>query len=210
MACNDDLGHEVVAACKLAGLSVPDDVAVVGVDNDEVVCGLSDPPLSSVDMNFERGGYEAAYVLDGLMRRKITNTSRIIVGTRHVVARRSTSILAVEDEKLAKALRFLRDHTFENLSVQDVARASGISRRALERRFRDSLGRSVLQEIRRVRVDQIARLLIDTDMTISQIGEQLKFADVQHIARYFRMAKKMSPLAYRKLHARKPASAVVA
>ncbi len=209
MVCNDDLGHEVIAACKLAGLSVPDDVAVVGVDNDEVVCGLSDPPLSSVGMNFERAGYEAAYVLDGLMRRKNGSPSHIIVEATHVFARRSTSLLAVEDGNLAKALRFLRDHSSGNISVQDVARASGISRRALERRFRDSLGRSVLQEIRRVRVDQIARLLIDTDMTINQIGEQLKFIDVQHIARYFRMAKKMSPLAYRKLHAHKPASAPV-
>jgi LacI family transcriptional regulator len=205
MACNDDLGHEVIAAAKLAGLSVPDDVAVIGVDNDEVVCGLTDPPLSSIAVNFERAGYEAAHVLSGLMR-GVAAPSRIIVNPTHVVPRRSTSLLAVEDTYLAKALRFIRDRVEESPSVETVARAAGISRRALEKRFRDSLGRSVLEEIRRVRTDQIARLLVETDLPVAQIAEQLGFADVQHIARYFRSAKAMSPLAYRKLHGRKHAT----
>jgi len=202
MACNDDLGHEVIAAAKLANLSVPDDVAVIGVDNDEVVCGLTDPPLSSVAVNFERAGYEAAHVLAALMRGG-TTPSRIVVSPTHVVPRRSTSLLAVEDPNLAKALRFIRDRVLESPSVEAVAMAAGISRRALEKRFRDSLGRSVLDEIRRVRTDQIARLLLETELPVAQIAEQLGFADVQHIARYFRSAKSMSPLAYRKLHGRK-------
>lgn len=105
----------------------------------------------------------------------------------------------MEDENLAKALRFLRNQTSGNLSVQDVAQAIGISRRALESRFQNSLGRSVLDEIRRARVDQIARLPVDTDLAISQIAEQLKFNDVQHITRYSRMAKDVSPLEYRKI-----------
>ena len=202
MACNDDLGHEVIAAAKLAGLSVPDDVAVIGVDNDEVVCGLTDPPLSSVAVNFERAGYEAAHVLAGLMKREAA-PSRIIVSPTHVVPRRSTSLLAVEDAHLARALRFIRDRVEESPSVEAVARAAAISRRALEKRFRDSLGRSVLDEIRRVRTDQIARLLVETDLPVAQIAERLGFTDVQHVARYFRSAKAMSPLAYRKLHGRK-------
>ena len=199
MACNDDLGHEVIAAAKLAGLSVPDDVAVIGVDNDEVVCGLTDPPLSSIAVNFERAGYEAAHVLAGLMRREAA-PSRIIVSPTHIVARRSTSLLAVEDQHLAKALRYIRDRVQESPSVEAVARAGGISRRALEKRFRDSLGRSVLDEIRRVRTDQIARLLVETELPVAEIAERLGFADAQHIARYFRSAKAISPLAYRKAH----------
>lgn len=202
MACNDDLGHEVIAAAKLAGLSVPDDVAVIGVDNDELVCGLTDPPLSSVAVNFEHAGFEAAHVLAGLMK-KSGAASRIIVNPTHVVPRRSTSLLAVEDVGLARALRFIRDRVQESPSVEAVARASGISRRALEKRFRDSLGRSVLDEIRRVRTDQIARLLVETEMPVAQIADRLGFADAQHIARYFRSAKAVSPLAYRKTHGRR-------
>jgi LacI family transcriptional regulator len=188
----------------LSNLSVPDDVAVIGVDNDEVVCGLTDPPLSSVAVNFERAGYEAAHVLAGLMRGE-TAPSRIVVSPTHIVPRRSTSLLAVGDPNLAKALRFIRDRAQESPSVEAVARAAGISRRAMEKRFRDSLGRSVLDEIRRVRTDQIARLLVETELPVAQIAERLGFADVQHIARYFRSAKAMSPVAFRKQHGRQSA-----
>jgi LacI family transcriptional regulator len=198
MACNDDLGHEVIAACKLAGFDVPDDVAVVGADNDEVVCGLADPPLSSVAINFERAGYEAAEALTRLMGEGRQPNMRIQVRATHVVPRRSTDTLAVDDPSLAKALRFIRDRAHGGVSVGEVAQASGVSRRALEKRFRGLLGRSVLHEIRRLRADQIARLLVETDLPVAEIANRLGFADVQHVARYFRAAKQVSPLAYRK------------
>jgi LacI family transcriptional regulator len=204
MACNDDLGQEVIEACKLAGLAVPDDVAVMGVDNDEVVCGLSNPPLSSIAVGFERAGYEAAHVLAALMRnRRRRAQSRIIVPATHVVPRRSTSILAVEDGCLAKALRVVRERVQDGVSVGEIARAAGISRRALEKRFRSLLGHSVLDEIRRVRTDHIARMLVETELPVAEIAAQLGFADVQHVARYFRSAKEMTPLSYRKAFGRK-------
>lgn len=198
MACNDDCSRLVMEACKLAGLAVPDDVGVVGADNDEVVCGLADPPMSSVAINFERAGYEAAHALHGLMRRKRAVPRKITVAASHVVARRSTDFVAAEEVHLAKALRFIRDRARGPLAVDEVARAAGLSRRALEKRFRQLLGRSVLEEIRRARTDQIARLLVETDMPVAQIADLLGFVDVQHVARYFRSAKKMSPIAYRK------------
>jgi LacI family transcriptional regulator len=206
MACNDDLGQEVIEAGKLVGLSVPDDMAVLGADNDEIVCGLSDPPLSSVAINFERAGYEAAQVLDRLMNGAKRKTVRILVPATHVVPRRSTDIVAVEDENLAKALHFIRDHAAAGLSVTDVARAAGLSRRSLEQRFRTVLGHSVLQEIRRLRVDHIARLLVDTELSVAEIADSLGFTDVQHISRYFRKAKTLSPLRYRKTYGRKASS----
>jgi len=104
MACNDDLGKEVIEACKLAGLAVPDDIAVVGVDNDELVCGFSDPPMSSVAVNFEHAGYEAASVLDRLMRGMKRVPFRIVVRASRVVPRRSTDIVAVEDSLSGKGV----------------------------------------------------------------------------------------------------------
>ncbi|MCX7868275.1 MAG: AraC family transcriptional regulator, partial [Limisphaera sp.] len=115
-----------------------------------------------------------------------------------------TDILAVDDPALARALQFIRDHAREPFLVDDVARAAGISRRALEKRFRRLLGRSVLHEIRRVRTDQIARMLVETDLPVAEIAQRLGFTDVQHVARYFRAAKGMSPLAWRKLHGGRP------
>jgi len=205
MACNDDLGKEVVEACHQAGLRVPDDAAIIGADNDEVVCGLSNPPLSSVAVNFERGGYEAADVLDRLMRGDRRVPSLIMVRASHVVPRQSTDILALEDAGLAKALRFIRDHARSGATVEATARAAGLSRRVLEKRFREYLKHSALEEIRRVRTDQIARMLVETELPVSQIAETLGFEDVQHVARYFRAGKGLSPLAYRKTHGRKHA-----
>jgi LacI family transcriptional regulator len=193
MACNDDLGKEVVEACRQAGLHVPDDAAIIGADNDEVVCGLSNPPLSSVAINFERAGYEAAGVLDQLMRGARRVTSRIVVHASHVVPRQ------------AKALGFIRDHARSGLTVAAVARAAGLSRRVLEKRFRAFLKHSALEEIRRVRTDQIARMLVETELPVGQVAETLGFEDVQHVARYFRAGKGISPLAYRKMHGRKHA-----
>ena len=200
MACNDDCGQRVMELCRLAGLAVPDEVGVIGADNDEVVCGLMDPPMSSVAINFERAGYEAASALHGLMRGETGVPTRILAAATHIAARRSTDFVAAEEPHLRKALVFIRDHARAAMSVDEVALASGLSRRSLEKAFRKVLGRSILEEIRRARTDQIARLLVESDLSVAQIGERLEFADVQHVARYFRAAKQLSPMAYRKAY----------
>jgi len=206
MACNDDCAVQVVEACKLAGLAVPDVVGIVGADNDEVVCGLAEPPLTSVAMNFERAGYEAAEALDKLMRRSRPQSIRISVPATHLVARRSTDVVAVEDQRLAKALRFIRNNVNRPTSVDDVARGAGASRRVLERRFREGLGRSVLHEIRRVRANEIARLLVETNWPVGRIADALGFEDDRHFSRYFYSIKNLSPIAFRKKYGAQPAS----
>ena len=200
MSCNDDCGQRVMEVCKLTGLMVPDQVGLIGADNDEVVCGLTDPPMSSIAINFERAGYEAASALDGLMQQSRIVFPRITAVASHVAARRSTDFVAVEEPHLTKALRLIRDRARSGVTVDEVARSSGLSRRTLEKRFRKLLGRSVLDEIRRVRTDQIAQLLVETDLPVAQIADLLGFADTQHIARYFRAGKHTSPLAYRKAY----------
>jgi len=197
MACNDDIGVQIMEACKLAELPVPDSVGVIGADNDELVCGLADPAMSSVALNFERAGYESAQALDHLMRHARV-APQIIVQATHIVARRSTDVVAVSDIAVARAMRFIRDHTKGPMTVSDVAKISGLSRRVLERRFRREFNSSIQAGIRRVRTDQIARLLVETHMPISEIAESLGFPDVQHFARYFRPSKQASPLAYRR------------
>jgi LacI family transcriptional regulator len=198
LACNDDCGAQIVEACKFAGLNVPDEVGVIGVDNDEIVCGLSDPSLSSISVNFERAGYEAAEALCRLMEKKTPAATRISVPATHLVARRSTDVTAVPDSGLARALNYIRDHARHPCSVDDVAREAGISRRALERRFRQHMGVSVLEEIRRVRANEIARLLLETNWSVAQIAHTLEFSDERHVARYFSSVHQMSPLAFRK------------
>lgn len=207
MACNDDVAHHLVEACKTARLHVPDQVGIIGVDNDELVCELSSPTISSVAINFERAGYESARLLDGWMRRgHLSRPARIMAAATRVVPRLSTDILAVEDAQLLKALRFIRDHARENISVANVVRAAGLSRRALENRFRLQLGRSILREIRRIRVDLIAQMLMETDLPVADIAWALGYGNVQHIARYFRREKNLSLVAFRKRHGPPPAA----
>lgn len=198
MACNDDRGEQVIEACKSAGILVPDEIAVIGADNDDLVCDLSDPPMSSVGIGFERAGYEAAEALDRLMRRRSVPNRRILVHATQVVTRRSTDIVAAEDSGVATALRYIRDHSNENISVPDVARAAGLSRRVLEKRFRHLLRRSALEEIRRVRAEKIGRLLVETTQPVAEIALNLGFGSPDHVARYFSKATGLTPLKYRR------------
>lgn len=199
MAANDDRAYEVAAACKEAGLEVPNQVGIVGVDNDELVCGFSDPPLSSVAVGFERAGYEAAEALDGMMRKRKRRARTIIASANHVVVRRSTDFTATADPGLAKALQFIRGNALQGmLSVADVAQAAGLSRRTLERRFRDATGMSLHLYISELRVERVCQLLVETSMPVAEIADELGFPDVAHFARFFRARRGIAPVAYRK------------
>lgn len=204
MACNDDRGRQVIEACKIAGVHVPEDVAIVGADNDELICELSSPRLSSVALNLERSGFEAAELLDRLMhRREKMANQQIVVQPTRIVARQSTDILAIEDSEVAEAMLYIRQHAKERIQVEDVARAVGVSRRGLERRFRQVLRVTILREIRRVRLEQVIRMLVETNQSIGQIALTLNFPSIEHISRFFRQQMKISPLAYRKKYVRK-------
>lgn len=203
MSCNDDRGQNVAEICKIVGLYVPDEIAIIGVDNDEVICGLSDPPLSSIPLNAERAGYEAAELLDRLMSGEKMAGQRIIDCPTHVITRQSTDILAIEDREVVDSVRFIRQHSKEPIQVTDVVETTTLSRRALEQRFRNVLGRSVLSEIRRVRIELVAQMLVDTTLSISQIALALGYTGVDHIARYFKREMGMNLLAYRKKYGRK-------
>jgi len=198
MACDDEHGRHVVDACKIAGIHVPEQVAIISVDNDELVCALSDPPLSSIAVNTERAGYEAAELLDKLMAGKKVEKQNITVRPLYIVARQSTDILAIENHEVAKAVRFIRQHARGVIGVNDVVNAVTVSRRVLEKRFRKVLHCSILDEIRSVRAAQVAKMLVDSNLSISQIASALGYPTIKHIARSFRHKTGMTLLAYRK------------
>ncbi len=201
MCCNDDRALQVIEACKLSDLSVPDDVAVLGVDNDVLICDLSDPPISSIALDTEAAGHEAAKLLDHLMKGGPMTGQEIPVRPTHIVTRMSTDMLAVTDREVGAALRFIRHHAQRLIQVDDVVEGTQVSRRVLEKRFKALLRRSVHREIRRVRVNNIVQLLVGTDMSIADIAAHCGFEDVQHIARYFRKETGMSLRQYRQRHA---------
>jgi LacI family transcriptional regulator len=200
MACNDDRGQDVLASCRLAMLEVPGEVAVMGVDDDDLVCNLSYPQLSSVAVNTERAGYDAARILDKLMRgQQIEDDEKVVhISPLHVVTRQSTDILAVEDQYVADAVHFIRMHSRKMIQVGDVAEAVGLSRRALEQHFKKALRHSIHDEIKYARVGQMADLLINTNLTMSQIARFLGYPNASNISRYFKEIKSISPMEYRR------------
>jgi len=200
MTCNDVAGRQVIEACTLAGLAVPDDVAVVGVDEDRLLCDLSNPPLSSVALNAEQGGYQAAEFLDGLMSGRVRARGQILVEPLWVVARRSTDVIAVEDPDVSVALRFIRDHARRSIGVTDVVRHAAIGRRTLEIRFHRTLGRSIREEIQRVRLGWTRQLLLETDLSLAKIAEQSGISSLSYLSKVFRRQTGVTLARYRRQH----------
>ncbi|HEY5912802.1 MAG TPA: DNA-binding transcriptional regulator [Verrucomicrobiae bacterium] len=198
LTCNDSRGLQVLRACVQAGVAVPDHVAVIGAGNDDCLCDLSHPPLSSVDLAPEAIGYEAAALLDRLMDRRAPPSSALLVPPRGIVTRLSTDVLATEDDAVSRAAGFIRTHARGDIRVRDVLAHLKLSRSALEPRLKRVLGRTIHQEIHHVRLERVKTLLATTHLPTKQIAEQAGFHSVQYLTRVFRRATGKTPAAYRK------------
>jgi len=200
MACNDDRGKQIIEACKAADIRVPDEIAIIGVDNDELICTLCTPQLSSINLNPEETGYQISEMLDQLMVGKKLNNSLVLDKPTHVVTRQSTDVLAIEDSIVSEAVSFIRKNSKKMTTVSDVVDSLGFARRTLELRFRQALGRSVNTEINRCKTTLICQLLVMTNWSITRIAMDLGFNSVDHIARFFRKEKGITPTAFRRLY----------
>lgn len=196
-ACYDNRGQQVLEACRRTGLSVPEEVAVLGVDNDEVLCALSPPPLSSITLNPRRAGWEAAALLSLLMRGERLPPAAHLIPPVSVATRQSTDVLAVADPKIAAALRFIREHACTGIGVSDVLRHCPMARRALETRFRKLLGRTPREEILRVQLNRVKELLVGTELPMWQIAERTGF-DPEYLSVVFKQQTDHAPSEYRK------------
>lgn len=197
MACNDIRGQQVLNACRVAGISVPDDVAVVGVDNDEMLCELADPPLSSVSLDTERIGYEAAQLLDQMIAGKKPKQELILVQPVGVITRRSTDVLAVEDRHITTATQFIREHACSGIDVSNVLKVVPLSRSTLERRFYRVLGHSPKEEILRTRLARAKQLLAETDFSLAQIAEKVGFEHPEYLSVIFKKKTNLTPGEFR-------------
>ena len=197
LLARDDLrAREVLEACQLAGLHVPEEIAVLGVNDDELICEMASPPLSSVMHNARRIGYEAGAMLDRLMHGKKA-VADIVVDPLGVKTRQSTDLLAIEDPDVATAVRFIREHACEGIRVDDVLDQVPLSRRALEKRFRAAVGRPPHMEIRRAQLERVKSLLVGSDYKLEKIAEITGFSSAQYLAGLFRRIMHMTPGAWR-------------
>ena len=198
MACNDRRGQQVLDACRRIEVAVPEEVAVIGVDNDELLCDLCDPPLSSVVPNAERVGYEAAALLDRLMRGESLDESEWLIEPLGIITRQSTDVLAIDDRQVASAVRFIREHACEGIGVDDVLRHVPLSRSVLERRFRKYLKRSPQIEIRSVQLKRVKQLLAETDLPLERIATLAGFEHPEYMSVVFKRETGQTPGQYRR------------
>lgn len=198
MACNDLRALQVVGAAQAAGLLVPEEVAVLGTNNDTIRCELADPPLSSVAANAFQSGYQAAEQLAEMMAGKETEALDRRIEPLGVVTRQSTDILAMGDKNVAAALSFVREHACHGISVEAVLKHAFSSRSQLEKKFRKLIGRSPQAEIRRVQVARIRQLLFETDFPLKKIAELAGFEHVEYMCVVFKRLTGQSPGSYRK------------
>lgn len=201
-APHDALAHRMLEVSLSAGLRVPEDVAVLGALNDEFLCLTSRPQLSSIAAPLTAIGFESARVLDRMMAGGGPPGSPVVFQPGEVVARQSTDPGAVTDPKLTAALRFILEHAPRPIGVDDIARASEMSRSTLERRFRSRLGRGPLAELIRVRVEHAKRLLSETDLSVKEIARAAGFHDTRHLSVTFRRKTGLSPVEYRSSYPR--------
>jgi LacI family transcriptional regulator len=192
----------VLEACHMADVAVPDEVSVVGSDNDPLHCRLSFPELSSLDLNLELRARKVVELLGTLMRGEAAPREPVLVQPRGVIARRSSDVFAINNQAVVQAVRHIRDHATESISTRDVVAHVHLPRRTLEVSFRKHLGRSILAEIHRARLSRARRLLEETSMTVESIAVETGFKDLSRMNRLFRKKLAITPGAYRRTYRR--------
>jgi LacI family transcriptional regulator len=207
LSCNDIRGMQVLDACRRIGLPVPERVAVLGVDNDVALCELSDPPLSSIDQDLGRIGYEAAALLDRLMAGDAPPAGPVLVEPHGVVSRLSTDVVAIDDPDIATALRLIRQHACDGLGIDRLADRVGLSRRVLQRRFVAITGRTLQEEILNAQLERIKQMLAETDLKLDGIARRSGFHYIGYMCSFFKKRTGMTPGEYRRIHSRGPSPA---
>lgn len=200
MACYDATARTLLDVCRERGIVVPEQISVVGVDNDEVLCELSDPPLSSVQLDTSAIGFEAARLLDKLMQSENPFSvphQRVVIPPSGIVCRSSSNVDAIEDSDVSAALGYIRRHACSGIDVNDVVANVPLSRRTLERRFEMAIGCTPLAEIKRIRLDRVKELLTETDLKLDEIARLAGYSYTAYMVAQFRKTEGRTPGSYR-------------
>lgn len=201
--CDDNQASILVEVCMILGIRIPYDVAIVGVDNDEILCNMSDPPISSINVDIERGGYEAAAMAVQMMHDPSYAGNDIVLQPLHIVTRESSNLITTKDVQVHQALTFIHSNLDHKIVVTDVLERVPTSRRLLEQRFFKATGKTIYQYISEQRIEYFARLLLETDEPIGNLAARMDEPDPKSLSRRFKELKGCTPSVYRKQHLRK-------
>lgn len=203
MACDDNQGNRITEICKVNNIKVPDKIAILGVDNDEIICNLSDPPLSSISHNIVRGGFEAAELIDRLLNDEENNRQDmqdVVIQPINIVNRLSTDFYSTTDMHIHTALKYIHQNIASDITVSDIVKQVPLSRRLLEIRFKQVTQQSIHKYIFNLRMERFAQLLLASDAPIADVAEQIGINNLKNLSRQFKTLKKVSPNEYRKEH----------
>ena len=203
LACDDNQGAILLQCCNSCGLKIPSEVAIIGVDNDEILCDLSFPSLSSINVDIERGGYEAAKMAERMVKDPSYQGEDIVLHPMNVVSRMSSNVFATKDTAILQALQYISANIDHKIMVPDVMKVVPLSRRLLEQRFRKETGTTIYQYISDLRMDRFAQLLLSSSDSIADIAARMEEPDTKSISRRFQMVKGCTPSEYRKTKLRK-------
>jgi LacI family transcriptional regulator len=197
LAAWDGCGVEVLEVCQRLGVAVPDELAVLGVDNDDLLCDLADPPMSSVAVDPRQIGYQAATLLDRMMAGEFVDAGPYLVKPLGVLARQSTDVLAIDDRQVSEAVRFIREHATLGITVEDVLSAVPLSRRVLEARFQKALDITPHEAIIRARLRRARELLVETDLPLHVVAKRSGFHYAEYMSTVFRKRLGVPPGLFR-------------
>lgn len=197
LACYDIRARQILELCRNNDLAVPEQLAVLGIDNDELMSELSDPPLSSIMPDTQRTGYLAAQLLDRMMAGEDVPPDAYLVKPLGVATRLSTDVLAIDDAEVASAIRFIREHACDGINVNDVISRVGLTRRILDQRFKKVLGRSPHDEIQRIKLRRVEQLLKETDVSIKDIADKAGFIHTEYLSVLFKEKYGLPPSDFR-------------
>jgi len=198
LVCSDQVGLDFLEACHQAGVAVPDEVAVIGVDNDEAFCEIGNPSLSSIWPSHTQVGYQAAALLDRMMKGESAPKSATLIPPGEIKIRQSSDVLAIDDPSIARAIHLIRANACSGLGVDEVAGKIGLSRSVLQRRFRQILGKTVHDEILGAKLKRACQLLVETDFQLVEVAEQCGFRHQEYMGVVFRERLKQTPAEYRR------------
>lgn len=199
-ACDDSFALQISEICKINNIHIPQDISLLGVDNDELICQLSDPPISSIVLDVERGGYEAGRLIDRMIRKEIGEPFNIVIQPTRFELRKSTEKYDIPNEHIFKVVNYIEDNFTKNINIETLVAMVPLSRRNLEVKFKEVVGTTIYQFILRCRVDYFAHLLLTTDRTLYDLGLESGFSDCKNVSRIFKKYKGHTPVEYRNLY----------
>jgi LacI family transcriptional regulator len=197
MACDDNQGHHIAEVCKQCGIRIPEEIALLGVDNDEAVCSLSDPPLSSISQAVEKGGYETAQLMSRMIQNPQEYYEDVVVYPTHIITRQSTDIYATNDKYISTILKYIHQNVNKKLTIDQFIHLVPLSRRLLEKHFKQEIGAPIYTYIMNLRIEKFAHRILETDSSIMEIADEIGYSDYKNIARQFKRIKGCTPSEYK-------------